>query len=128
MNRNRLARVIMFACFLAFIAAVVIYFKTSQDKQQAERQQAAAATKAENERYSGFVNTNIVRNPGEEMIAVACASETSTMNSAIGDALATHFKRDHVKFVSSFFRPEAERSRDQTAYESGTRSRTPTPG
>lgn len=105
MNRNRLARLIMFACFLAFIAVVVIFFKTSQDNQQAERQQAAAATNAENEKYSGFVNTNIVRNPGEEMIAVACASETSTMNSAISDALATHFKRDHVKFVSSFFRP-----------------------
>jgi hypothetical protein len=105
MNRISLGRTIMFACLLAAITAVIIFFKVSQDNQQAERQQAAAATNAENERYSGFVNTNIVRNPGEEMIAVACASETGTLNSAIGDALATHFKRGHVKFVSSFFRP-----------------------
>lgn len=145
MNRITPARAIVFACLLAAIAAVIIFFKVSHDqrlaaeleqkaeihKQQteqrqqeaerqrqeqaerqkeeaeklAEQQRAAAAAKAEREKFLGYVNTNIVRNPGEEMIAVACESESGAMNSAISDALATHFKCDHVKFVSSFFRP-----------------------
>lgn len=97
-------------------SAQIFWIAERQKQEDAERQQAAAAAKAEQERlaaaakaerekYLGYVNTNIVRNPGEAMIAVACVSETGTMNSAIGDALATHFKRDHVKFASSFFRP-----------------------
>ncbi len=134
MNRIHLGRMIMFACLVAAIAGVIIFFKFSQDNRRAERQQQQAeiqkqqaeqqrqeaerkkqekaerqrladAVAAEKEKYLGYVNTNIMRNSGEEMIAVACASETGTMNSAIGDALATHFKRDHVKFVFSFFRP-----------------------
>jgi hypothetical protein len=116
MNKITPTRAIVFACFLACIAAVIIFFKVSRDNQRAEREQqqagqqqkeaeATAATNAVKEKYQGYVNTNIVRNPGDEMIAVACESETGTMNSAVGDALAAHFKRDHVKFVSSFFRP-----------------------
>ena len=134
MNKIPYGREILFGCVMALIAAGIYFIKTSHDnkkaarlqqeaaqqqkiaeqqqqeaerqkQQQAELQRAAAAVAAEKEKFLGFVNTNIVRNSGEEMIAVACASETGTMNSAIGDALATHFKRDHVKFVSSFFRP-----------------------
>lgn len=105
MNRIPFARKIMFACFLAAIAAIVIFSKSQWDQRQAVQQRTTATATAEKEKNLGYVNTNIVRNSGEEMIAVACASESGTMNSAIGDALATHFKRDHVKFVSSFFRP-----------------------
>jgi len=123
MNRIPFGREILFVCFMAFIAIVIYFVKIQWDyrqserqqqeaerqkqqaEQQAERQQAEAATNAEKEKYLAYVNTNIVRNPGEEMIAVACESESGTMNSTISDALATHFKRDHIKFVSSFFRP-----------------------
>ena len=116
MNRIHLGHAIMFVCLLAIIVIVACFARSQRDKHQAnqqqqqaqqlaEQQRAAAAVNAEKEKYFGYVNTNIVRNPGEEMVAVACASENGTMNSAIGDALATHFKRDHVKFVSSFFRP-----------------------
>lgn len=105
MNRIPFARKIMFVCFMACIAAVIYFLKIQWDKQQAAQQQVAATATAEKEKFFGYVNTNIVRKSGEEMIAVVCASETGTMNSAIGDALATRFKRDHVKFVSSFFRP-----------------------
>ena len=105
MNRIHLGRAAMFACFLAFIAIIVFFGKSQWDKQRNERQQSAAAAEAEKEKYLGIVNTNITRAAGEELIAVACASETGTMNSAISDALASHFKRDHIKFASSFFRP-----------------------
>ncbi len=74
---------------------------------EAEERQAAIAKAAEIERqkYLGYLNTNIIRNPGEQLIAVACISENDTMNSAIADALAQHFKQEHVKVVSSLFRP-----------------------
>ena len=112
MTKTQVIRLILFVCLLAVIAAIIYSFKSQHDNRRAEQQQQAAAQQqalsaanAEKDKYLGYVNTNIVRNPGEEMIAVACASENGTMNSAIGDALATHFKRDHIKFVSSFFRP-----------------------
>jgi hypothetical protein len=105
MKRNLLSRIILFVCVMAFIFAVIYFAKTGRERRQAEQQRAAAAANAEKEKFLGYVNTNFVRNPGEEMIAVACASESGTMNSAVGDALAGHFKRDHLKFVSSFFRP-----------------------
>ena len=105
MNRFHLGRAATFGCILAFIAVIVLFAKYSEDKKQAEKKRAEDAATAESEKFLGYVNTNIVRNAGEEMIAVACVSETGTMNSAIGDALATHFKRDHLKFVTSFFRP-----------------------
>lgn len=134
MTKTQVIRLILFVCLLAVIATIIYSIKSQRDnrrterqqaqaelqkqqaeqqqqdaerkkREEAERQQTEAAATAEREKFLGYVNTNIVRNPGEEMIAVACASETGTMNSAIADTLANHFKRDHVKFVSSFFRP-----------------------
>lgn len=59
----------------------------------------------ERQKYLAYINTNIVRNSGEQLIAAVCISESGGMNSAIADALAEHFKREHLKVASSFFRP-----------------------
>lgn len=123
MNRIHSTRAIAFVCFLVLIASTIYFFKhqhdarlagqraaLEQEKANAEakikaNQDAAAAAIAAREKRLADINTNIVRETGVEMIAVACGSEAGTMNAAISDALATHFAKEHVKFVSSFFRP-----------------------
>ena len=40
------------------------------------------------------------------MVAVAVASETSSMNHAVAVALMNRFKADHVQLTDSFFKPE----------------------
>lgn len=122
MNKTHI-RLIWFVCFLALIGGTIYFFKYQWDTHRAEQraaqqaaqdqakaniesQQAAAqATITHREKRLADVNTNIVREAGQEMIAVACASENGAMNSAISDALVAHFARERIKFVSSFFRP-----------------------
>lgn len=52
-----------------------------------------------------YENTNIIKTPGIELIAVACAAEDGTMNHAVSAALLNRFKTNGVELASSFFRP-----------------------
>lgn len=53
-----------------------------------------------------YVNTNIAKQAGIQMVAVAVISETGTMNHNMGAALVKHFQREGVKLTDSFFKPE----------------------
>ncbi len=71
------------------------------------RQKALQSAAAEHERFlTKYVNTNITKRAGSQMVAVAVVSETGTMNHAIGAALVKHFQREGVQLTDSFFKPE----------------------
>jgi hypothetical protein len=116
MNRIDPVRVIVFAGVLAICGTItyaVLHHRAKQKSDaakvaaeiKAQKEQEHASAVAQQEKYFAYINTNITRNAGEEMIAVACMSENRTMNPAIADALAKHFNSAHIKFTSSFFRP-----------------------
>lgn len=72
----------------------------------AAAQKAAQNAADEHDRFvAQYENTNIIKTPGIEMIAVACATENGTMNPAMSAALINRFKTNNVELVSSFFRP-----------------------
>lgn len=121
MNRIKPHRIIMFVCVVALIGIAIYNVQRRGEKQQAQaaaevKQKAdaeAAKVKAiqdaavEHERFiTKYVNIGIAKKTGNQMVAVAVASETGSMNHAIGSALVSRFKTDHVQLTDSFFKPE----------------------
>jgi hypothetical protein len=132
MNRINLIRVVLFICVVVAFTAIVCTVQcrheeqklkvAAQVQQQAAEQKAAEATRikdeqsrqkvlqtaiAEHEKFlTRFTNTNITKRVGSRMVAVAVASETRSMNHAIGTTLVNHFRADHLQLTDSFFKPE----------------------
>jgi hypothetical protein len=80
-------------------------------KQKADREAAAAKAvqdaAAEHQKFvEKYVDTGITKKAGNQMVAVAVASETGSMNHAVAVALISRFKADHVQLTDSFFKPE----------------------
>jgi hypothetical protein len=83
--------------------------KSAQDKADTEAAAAKAvqdAVVAHQRFLTKYVNTGIAKQAGNQMVAVAVASENSSMNHAVGVALVNRFKSDHVQLTDSFFKPE----------------------
>jgi hypothetical protein len=74
---------------------------------QSRQKALQSAAAAEHERFlTKYVNTNITKRAGSQMVAVAVVSEAGTINHAIGATLVKHFQREGVQFTDSFFKPE----------------------
>lgn len=74
-------------------------------KKVAELKAAQDALIAHDRFIAQYENTNVIKTPGVEMIAVVCKAEDATMNHAVSAALVNRFKTNDVELVSSFFRP-----------------------
>lgn len=75
--------------------------------EQAQQKKLAQDAAAEHERFlTRYVNTNFTKAAGKQTVAVAVASDTDTMNHAIGAALVTHLQADPLQLTDSFFKPE----------------------
>jgi flagellar biosynthesis GTPase FlhF len=79
--------------------------KAAQEMATATQKAAKEAADAHAEFLARYTDTNFSRNPGIEMAAVAVASESGTMNHAIGAALVNRFKGERHDFSDSFFKP-----------------------
>lgn len=125
-------RVIAFTCVVAIIAAFIYNIQARREKEQAmlaqhemaqkakaaeqvkhEAEQAAATNRevatatAERQHFLGkYVNTNITKKSGSQLVAVAVESENHSMNHTVAVALMSRFKADHVQLTDSFFKPE----------------------
>ena len=90
----------------------------TEARRKAAEEKAAETARSNNERalreaaeaharyLTKYVNTNITKRAGNQMVAVAVVSETSSMNHLIGSALVSHFKTERVQLTDSFFKPE----------------------
>jgi hypothetical protein len=132
MNRINPIRLILFVCVLAGLTVLIRGVQSHREEQklkataQAERvvaeQKAVVATRINDEQnrqkslqdaaaahekfLTKYVDTNITKRVGNQMVAVAVASENRSMNHAIGTALVKHFKAERVQLTDSFFKPE----------------------
>lgn len=76
-------------------------------KAELDEEIALRAAAAEHERFlTKYVNTNITKRAGCQMVAVAVASERRDMNHGMGDNLVKRFQTEHVQLTDSFFKPE----------------------
>lgn len=132
MNRINPIRVVSFVCVLVVFTILIRAVQSHRAEQKAtaaaqveqkaavkkadeiaqinaeqSRQKAVQDAAADHERFlTKYVNTNITKRAGSQMVAVAVASETRSMNHAIGAALVNHFKAQRVQLTDSFFKPE----------------------
>ena len=99
---------------MAAVIALIYSVQSRREKQNATASaNEAAARKAvqdaadEHQRFlEKYVDTGITKNAGNQLVAVAVASESRSINHAVGAALITRFKADHVQLTDSFFKPE----------------------
>jgi hypothetical protein len=132
MNRISPLRVILFVCVLV---GIILFTHSVQNRREEQKVQAAAQVEretaetnaaiatgitneqirqkalqdaaAEHEKFLiKYVDTNITKRVGSQMVAVAVVSENRAMNHSIGAALVNHFKTQHVQLTDSFFKPE----------------------
>jgi len=79
--------------------------KAAQDAEIAR----ANAIQEEAERHAQFLaqylNSSLPQKTGNKTVAIAVASETGTLNSAVADAIAVRFKKEPVQIISSLFKP-----------------------
>ena len=109
MNKKRV-RIILFFSAVAIIA-ILIYGTQYQLKRQSETEAAKVKTEqaavADRKLFlEKYVDTSITKRDGNQMVAVAVASENRSMNHAMAVTLISHFKTDHVQLTDSFFKPE----------------------
>ena len=84
--------------------AVALARRTAE---QAQQEKLAKEAAAEHERFlTRYVNTNFTKTAGRQAVAVAVASDTDTMNHAVGIALVNRFQPTQVQLTDSFFKPE----------------------
>jgi hypothetical protein len=109
MNKKRV-RITLFFCAVAIIAIFIYGTQYSRDKRannEAVKVKAAQDAAAEHKRFlEKYVDTGITKRPGNQMVAVAVASENRAMNHGMAVALISHFKTDRVQLTDSFFKPE----------------------
>ena len=74
--------------------------------EEAARQKAAQEAAAEHAKFvAQYVNTNFTRRLGLPFVAVMVADENNAVNHAMGAALISRFKDEHVQLVDTFFKP-----------------------
>ncbi len=81
----------------------------AQKEAEAKRETALKVEQEAAAAHARFVSqyeeTNFIRTPTVELIAVACAAENETLNQAVSAALVSRFRTKNAEFTSSFFKP-----------------------